>query len=74
MKESKIIQMFNKINRLEKLIDEVIKEVIRTQNMTIGSLEVLKRMPNYEKALNKLKKDNKEKEEKNVEKGMEKRD
>ncbi len=74
MKESKIIQMFNKINRLEKLIDEVIKEVIRTQNMAIGSLEVLKRMPNYEKALNKLKKDNKEKEEKNVEKGMEKRD
>ncbi len=66
--------MFNKINHLEKLIDEVIKEVIKTQNMTIGTLEVLKRMPNYEKALKKLKKDNKEKDEKNVEKGMEKGD
>tara|TARA_R100000458_G_C8216583_1_gene202318 strand:+ start:756 stop:980 length:225 start_codon:yes stop_codon:yes gene_type:complete len=74
MKESKLIQMFNKINHLEKLIDEVIKEVIKTQNMTIGTLEVLKRMPNYEKALKKLKKDNKEKDEKNVEKGMEKGD
>jgi len=72
MKESKLIQMLNKVSHLEGLIDEVIKEIIKTQNMTIGTLEILKRMPGYKKALDKLKKDNKEKEEKNVEKGMEK--
>ena len=58
MKESKLIQMFNKINQLEGLVDEVIKEVVKTQNMTIGTLEVIKRMPGYKKALDKLTKEN----------------
>ena len=58
MKESKLIQMFNKIDHLEGLVDEVIKEVVKTQNMTIGTLEVLKRMPGYKKALDKLTKEN----------------
>ena len=74
MKESKLIQMLNKVSHLEGLIDEVIKEIIKTQNMTIGTLEVIKRMPGYEKALDKLKKDNKEKQKENVGKGMEKGD
>ena len=50
--------MFNKINQLEGLVDEVIKEVVKTQNMTIGTLEVIKRMPGYKKALDKLTKEN----------------
>tara|TARA_R100000458_G_C8231681_1_gene213204 strand:+ start:725 stop:925 length:201 start_codon:yes stop_codon:yes gene_type:complete len=58
MKESKLIQMFNKINQLEGLVDEVIKEVVKTQNMTIGTLQVIKRMPGYKKALDKLTKEN----------------
>ena len=50
--------MLNKVSHLEGLIDEVIKEVIKTQNMTIGTLEVLKRMSGYKKALDKLTKEN----------------
>tara|TARA_B100001964_G_C13670932_1_gene353275 strand:+ start:295 stop:495 length:201 start_codon:yes stop_codon:yes gene_type:complete len=58
MKESKLIQMLNKVDNLGRLIDEVVKEVVKTQNMTIGTLEVLKRMPGYKKALDKLTKEN----------------
>jgi len=68
MKESKLIQMFNKINQLEGLVDEVIKEVVKTQNMTIGTLQVLKRMPGYKKALDKLTKENTEKDADNSDK------
>jgi hypothetical protein len=58
MKESKLIQMLNKVDNLGGLVDEVIKEVVKTQNMTIGTLEVLKRMPGYKRALDKLTKEN----------------
>ena len=50
--------MLNKVSHLEGLIDEVIKEIIKTQNMTIGTLEVLKRMSGYKKALDELTKEN----------------
>ena len=67
MKESKLILMAKNVLRLEETVDTLIKELIRTQNMQIGILETIKRMPDYQEALDKLKKDNAEAEkEKNT--------
>ena len=60
MKENKLILMARNLQRLEETVDQLIREVIRTQNMTIGTLEVIKRMDGYEKAVETLKKENKE--------------
>ena len=65
MKESKLILMAKNLNRLEETVDTLIKELVRTQNMTIGTLEVIKRMEGYEKAVEVLKKENKEHSKKN---------
>ena len=60
MKENKLILMARNVQRLEETVDQLIKELMRTQNMTIGTLEVIKRMDGYEKAVETLKKENKE--------------
>ena len=59
MKENKLILMARNVQRLEETVDQLIKELIRTQNMTIGTLEVIKRMEGYEEAVETLKKENK---------------
>ena len=60
MKENKLILMARNVQRLEETVDQLIKELIRTQTMTIGTLEVIKRMEGYEDAVETLKKENKE--------------
>ena len=67
MKESKLILMAKNVLRLEETVDTLIREVMRTQNIQMGILETMKRMPDYQEALDKLKKDNAEAEkEKNT--------
>ena len=67
MKESKLILMAKNVLRLEETVDTLIKELIKTQNIQMGILETIKRMPDYQEALDKLKKDNAEAEkEKNT--------
>ncbi len=58
MKENKLILMARNLQRLEETVDQLIREVIRTQNMTIGTLEVIKRMKGYEEAVETLKEEN----------------
>jgi len=60
MKENKLILMARNVQRLEETVDQLIRELMRTQNMTIGTLEVIKRMDGYEQAVETLKKENKE--------------
>jgi hypothetical protein len=60
MKENKLILMARNVQRLEETVDQLIRELVRTQNMTIGTLEVIKRMKGYEDAVETLKKENKE--------------
>ena len=50
--------MAKNVLRLEETVDTLIREVMRTQNIQMGILETMKRMPNYQEALDKLKKDN----------------
>ena len=58
MKENKLILMARNLQRLEETVDQLIREVVRTQNMTIGTLEVIKRMKGYEEAVETLKEEN----------------
>ncbi len=65
MKENKLILMARNLQRLEETVDQLIREVIRTQNMTIGTLEVIKRMKGYEEAVETLKEENQKESKKN---------
>ena len=64
MKESKLILMAKNLLRLEETVDTLIKEMMRTQNIQIGILETMKRMPKYKEAIKKLKEDNEKKNKK----------
>ena len=55
MKESKLIEMKNKIKALTNVVQKLITELQFTREVAIGSLETIKKMPGYEEALNKLK-------------------
>ena len=68
MKESKLIIMARNLARLEETVDTLIRELVRTQNIQIGILETMKRMPKYKEAVEKLKKDNTEKDANNPDK------
>ena len=64
MKESKLIEMQNKLESLGAATNRVINELANLKDLSIGTLELVKRLPDYEKALNALK-DNYKKKEKN---------
>ena len=64
MKEQKLIQMKNRIDKLEDTMELVIKEINNLRQFSISVLEVSKRMPSYSKAVKKLRADiDKEKEQ-----------
>ena len=65
MKENKLILMARNLQRLEETVDQLIREVIRTQNMTIGTLEVIKKLEGYEEAVKLLKEENENQSKKN---------
>jgi len=57
MKEETLIQIKNKVERLEQTMQQVIQELYNLKNLSVGTLETIKRMPDYQEALNDLKKD-----------------
>ena len=57
MKEETLIQIKNKVERLEQTMQQVIQELYNLKNLSVGTLETIKRMPNYQEALDDLKKD-----------------
>jgi len=71
MKENKLIEMWNRVEILGQNVQQIIQELNNLKDLSIGTLETLKRIPDYDKALETMKTDflNKEKEkaEKNVE-------
>jgi|TARA_R100000081_G_scaffold78341_1_gene44926 hypothetical protein len=65
MKEETLIQIKNKVEKLEQTMQQVIQELYNLKNLSVGTLETIKRMPDYDEALDTLKKDSeKEKEAK----------
>ena len=55
MKETTLIEMKNKVDALTRVMQQVIYDVNETKDLTRGTLEVLKKMPEYGKAVEKLK-------------------
>ena len=64
MKESTLLEMQNKIKAMTNVIQGLMNEFDYLRTLSIGTLETIKQMPDYEKALDKIKeKANKEKED-----------
>ena len=57
MKEQKLIEMMNKLDKLDNIMQEVIKEMMNIRSLSVGTLEALKRMKGYDKAIEQLKAD-----------------
>ena len=47
--------MVNKINKLEETMTLVISDLRNINSLAVGTLETIKRMPDYQEALDKLK-------------------
>ena len=57
MKEQEIIKAAKKMDSIAGQMNAVIGQMNNLKDLTIGTLETLKRMPGYDKAIEKLKKD-----------------
>ena len=67
MKEQTLLEMKNKVETLGSLVQQIINELGNLKNLSVGTLETLKKIPGYEEAINKLVEEQKEKEAANVE-------
>jgi tRNA-binding EMAP/Myf-like protein len=68
-KQSKIDQIQIKVNNIEQALANVTKEVMQNRDLIVGCINVIKKMPDYDKALEavkveveKIKKERQEKE------------
>ncbi len=54
MKESKLLEMQNKIEAQSRVIQVLINEISHLREISIGTLETIKLMPNYDQAIKDL--------------------
>jgi len=54
MKESKLIEMQNKIKSMTNIIQQLINEITHLRELSVGTLETLKLMPGYDQAIKDL--------------------
>ena len=57
MKESKLLEMKNKVEALTRVVQHLLNEITQVKDLAIGTLETIKKMPDYEEAIDALKKD-----------------
>jgi hypothetical protein len=57
MKESRLIEMANKIESMGQALNRIIQELTNLKDLSIGTMELVKNLPGYAKALKKLKED-----------------
>lgn len=55
MKESKLIEMQNRVEALGGAVTRLINEVNNLKDLSIGTMELVKKLPDYNKALEELK-------------------
>jgi hypothetical protein len=55
MKESKLIEMQNKVETLGKVAQKLMIEMQQITQLSVGTLETIKNMEGYEQAIEKLK-------------------
>ena len=63
MKESKLIEMSNKVDTIGAAMNRVVQELNNLKDLAIGLTELIKLLPDYEDALEKMKQNLKEKQE-----------
>lgn len=54
MKESKIIEMINKVESQTRVMQQIINELGQTRNIVVSLLEIVKRLKEYEPIVKKL--------------------
>jgi hypothetical protein len=64
MKESELIIMRKKIEQLGALMQGVLQELTNLRDLSVGTLQTIKNMPDYEEAIKKLEEQMKENETK----------
>jgi len=55
MKETKLVEMKNKVEAMTRVLQQLITELQFTREVAVGTLETIKKMPGYDEALEKLK-------------------
>lgn len=65
MKESTLLEMQNKIKAITNVLQQLINENTQLRDLSVGTLETIKHMPDYDKAIEQLKKEVTKKEEEN---------
>jgi hypothetical protein len=63
MKESELIIMKRKIEQLGALMQGVLQELTNLRDLSVGTLQTIKNMPDYDEAIKKLEEQMKEKQE-----------
>ena len=63
MKESELIIMKRKIEQLGALMQGVLQELTNLRDLSVGTLQTIKNMPDYEEAIKKLEEQMNEKQE-----------
>ena len=71
MKESKLLEMQNKIAALTNVAQQMINELNHLRDLSVGTLETVKLLPGYDKAIEELKSNLAKKQEENKEKKLE---
>ena len=66
MKESKLLEMQNKVEALGSALTRVINEITNLKDLSIGTMELVKKLPDYDKALEELKKQYKKKKDESI--------
>ena len=61
MKESTLLEMKNKIDAQNRVLQQLINEIIHLRELSVGTLETIKLMPDYQDAIDALKKQMEEK-------------
>ena len=56
MKESTLLEMKNKIDAQNRVLQQLINEIIHLRELSVGTLETIKLMPDYQDAIDALKK------------------
>ncbi len=54
MKESKLIEMQNKVESQTRVLQEIINELGQTRNIVVSLLEIVKRLKEYEPIIKQL--------------------
>ena len=67
MKEQKLIIMYNRVEKLGALMEGVLIELTNLRDLSIGTLETIKKMPDYKEAIKELTEELTKEKEKDVE-------